>query len=528
MKPAKLLFIYAAEDEALAEALAWELHLQGVDVSLYSSGISENSFEDSVKLAEYAIVLLSVYSVKFIDLVKIINFSLSQKKRVIPVLISECDVPFAIRELPLVDYTEDNRLGIQRLLAQVEILDIIKKDGGVVNPDKSFGTGEVLTGGGIPSTEIQPRSDSVIAGYISRRGTRYRVGGMSDLNTSKPAALQNQATSLKGKVLYDIPDNMIVNSQYKCVVRIGENEKIVIDDDTFTPSAKIESIPIAGVMKVELIDIAEPAHFNIKTFSSGEQEVESESYTEWLFWVTPLTFGMFSLILKISVIKIIDGKERRKDIVFEKAVNITAQEQAPVAVTGIMGEPLKNVLDEKNVSITSPPVAFISYAHKDKVYFDIFVDYLKTQSGWEIWTDRNIEIGSGWYKQIQQSINDTDIAVLLVSAYFIDSAFIKEHEFNSFDKLKQQKPGFTFVPVLLRDVDFNRWENLSKMQFFVAYGDEYGIPDKKGQMVPFAKLCRFSNDGQLIPNDNIDTYFKNLVFHAEKDWLKAKRDMRFK
>ncbi len=38
-------------------------------------------------------------------------------------------------------------------------------------------------------------------------------------------------------------------------------------------------------------------------------------------------------------------------------------------------------------------------------------------------------------------------------------------------------------------------------------------------MIPFAKLCHFDNNGQLIPNDNLDTYFKNLVKKGEKDWL---------
>ncbi|HNP21288.1 MAG TPA: toll/interleukin-1 receptor domain-containing protein [Panacibacter sp.] len=346
----------------------------------------------------------------------------------------------------------------------------------------------------------------------------------------QPAAAAEAALPAKGKILYDIPDSMKLNKQQKCVVRIAKDELTAKDSDTFTDAVKMEDIVLSGVMKVELIDIAEPPHFTIKTISSAEQEVDAESYTEWLFWVTPLLSGVFDLILKVSVIKTIEGKERRKDLVFEKAINIAAAaEDAPVS-TGITTEPadtsndnLKNLADEKNVKVIEPPAVFISYAHKDKVYFDIFSDNLRSQSAWNLWTDRSIEIGTDWFSNIQQSIKDSDFAVLLVSADFISSAFIKQHEFAAFMELEKLKPGFAFLPVLLRDVDFTRWNELASLQFFVAYGDEYGIPEMRGKLIPFAKLCRFDNNSQLIPNDNIDTYFKNFVAKVDRDWLRTRK-----
>ncbi|MCY7421651.1 MAG: toll/interleukin-1 receptor domain-containing protein [Chitinophagaceae bacterium] len=218
---------------------------------------------------------------------------------------------------------------------------------------------------------------------------------------------------------------------------------------------------------------------------------------------------------------------------YTQSVNITASGATATNPSFIMPlvsqvstttkEPqLKELMKEKDVKELDPPSVFISYAHNDKTYFDIFIQYLQTHSGWKIWTDRNIEIGSDWFAAIQASIKESDIAVLLISANFISSGFIKEHEYYQFSSLQSTKPGFKFLPILLRDVDFTRWEDLAAMQLFVAYGDEYGVPEKRGVMIPFAKLCRFDNNGQLIPNDNIDTYFKNLVKKAEKDWLKNK------
>ncbi len=335
----------------------------------------------------------------------------------------------------------------------------------------------------------------------------------------------------KGKVLYDIPDKMIVHKPQKCLVRLGRNEAIVRDDDTFSPSVKIDAVPIYKVMAVDLVDISEPPKFSIKCISTPDQIVDDDTYSEWIFMVTPLSSGTITLFVKVSVVKIIDGKERRKELLFEKPVDITASESAtsnpliqPLVGGGISSDPqpLKDLLKEKDMKEMDPPVVFISYAHSDKQYFDVFLQYLQSQSGWKIWTDRKLEIGADWYESIQQSIKDSDLAVLLISGNFISSAFIKENEFAKFSDLNMQKPGFNFVPVLLRDVDFTRWQQLAKMQLFVAYGDEYGVPEKRGQMISFAKLCRFDNNNQPIPNDNLDTYFKNLVKKAETEWLKSK------
>jgi predicted nucleotide-binding protein len=80
---------------------------------------------------------------------------------------------------------------------------------------------------------------------------------------------------------------------------------------------------------------------------------------------------------------------------------------------------------------------FISYAHNDKTYFDIFLSNLKSQCDWDIWTDRNIEIGKDWFESIRQSMVQTDVAILLISPDFISSAFIKENEFKKFSELNE-------------------------------------------------------------------------------------------
>ncbi|WP_153800096.1 toll/interleukin-1 receptor domain-containing protein [Foetidibacter luteolus] len=365
----------------------------------------------------------------------------------------------------------------------------------------------------------EPPDDTVTTrtgGADGKKNSITRGGTSAKPKASRPKKTAQKPLLDEGKILYDIPGSMVVKKQQKCIVRIGKDEATIKDDDTFTEDAKVDRIKLAGLMRVELIDLADSPAFAIKSVSATEQPVDADSFTEWVFYVTPLASGTFPLVLKVSAIRTVDGKERVKDIVFEKPITIVSPQEKPAKEA----QQMKDLSGEKNVLQAGPPSAFISYAHKDKTYFDIFNEQLDTHSQWQLWTDRHIETGSGWFDQIQGSVAQSDFAVLLVSAAFIDSSFIKEHEVNRFFELQKANPGFSFLPVLLRDVDFIRWPELAALQFFTAYGDEYGVPEKKGQLIPFAKLCRFDNNGQLIPNDNIDTYIKNFVKKAETERLK--------
>jgi hypothetical protein len=171
---------------------------------------------------------------------------------------------------------------------------------------------------------------------------------------------------------------------------------------------------------------------------------------------------------------------------------------------------------------------FISYSHQDKKFFQMIEKGLKSHSAnsnffkWNLWDDREICIGTDWHKSIQEQINECDFAILLISSDFLSSEYVKTHEIENFIA-KQQKMEFLFFPILVRDCDFNSFEKLSKIQFFVAHGDDYGIRKKEGQLITFSELVKFDSDGIIIPNSHIDTYFKNLVNTIEKSLLIKKK-----
>jgi internalin A len=85
---------------------------------------------------------------------------------------------------------------------------------------------------------------------------------------------------------------------------------------------------------------------------------------------------------------------------------------------------------------------FISYSHRDKRLMEELLTHLKPllRSGSvKAWSDKQITAGSKWYDEIRGALNETSVAVLLVSPDFLASDFIHEHELGPI--LKEAKDG---------------------------------------------------------------------------------------
>lgn len=160
---------------------------------------------------------------------------------------------------------------------------------------------------------------------------------------------------------------------------------------------------------------------------------------------------------------------------------------------------------------------FISYAHKDEVYFELLKEGIESHSKssqiikWKIWCDKDIPIGSLWHEIIQNEIKDCNAAILLVSAKFLSSDYIRYEEFVNFLK-RSEENDFFFFPILLDDCDIKQWDNLPNRQFFSPKGKDYDLPNSSDAIMPYSRLVRFSQiDGTILPNSYRETYHKNCV-----------------
>lgn len=129
----------------------------------------------------------------------------------------------------------------------------------------------------------------------------------------------------KGSLLHRIPHSMKVGEETRCVVRVALDEDVIIKNIELDQHVVLKSVRISDVMQVELIDPSEAQPFSIRALNSAEQFVDEDDYTEWQFVVKPLMEGTHSLLLKVSVIELINEKERKREIVLEEKVVITTE-----------------------------------------------------------------------------------------------------------------------------------------------------------------------------------------------------------
>jgi Effector-associated domain 11 len=129
----------------------------------------------------------------------------------------------------------------------------------------------------------------------------------------------------KGVLLHNVPQKMTLQKETRCLVRIAYSELLARQDIPDSVIVEVTDVRLAEVMAVELVDPSGVPSFAIRTINDEEQLVISDDYTQWNFYVKPLREGQHPLMIKVSVVEIVKGIERRRDIVLEKEVLIVSE-----------------------------------------------------------------------------------------------------------------------------------------------------------------------------------------------------------
>ena len=117
---------------------------------------------------------------------------------------------------------------------------------------------------------------------------------------------------------------------------------------------------------------------------------------------------------------------------------------------------------------------FISYSHHDKKYLreDSLVGHLRAleqERVAEFWSDERITTGDLWNEEIKARIRDSQIALVLVSQAFLNSAYITKQEIPDFLRQRVDE-GMIIFPIILSACEWERHAWLRGTQFLPKGG----------------------------------------------------------
>lgn len=160
----------------------------------------------------------------------------------------------------------------------------------------------------------------------------------ADFEAATPTFGSSPDQPRRGALLHKIPRKMAVGKEEECIIRLAYERAVIANDLEITEEVEVREVTISKVMEAELIDPNEEPAFKIRSFSDEEQFLQEGEYTEWRFYVKPLRAGAFPLLLKITVVEVIAGKERLRNISWEETVQIVAAaEEVPEAAFASSG-----------------------------------------------------------------------------------------------------------------------------------------------------------------------------------------------
>lgn len=115
-----------------------------------------------------------------------------------------------------------------------------------------------------------------------------------------------------------------------------------------------------------------------------------------------------------------------------------------------------------------PVRVFVCYSHRDGDECQELVDYLSGLERFHFFSDHALEPGERWDGVIRDQLEQADIALFLVSRWFLDSPYIKEVELRRL--LERGESRVRLVPIMVGKVDLSTEPWLSALQVWPRDG----------------------------------------------------------
>lgn len=127
----------------------------------------------------------------------------------------------------------------------------------------------------------------------------------------------------------------------------------------------------------------------------------------------------------------------------------------------------RDLARKHNISVF--PLVFVSYSHKDVEWKNLLESHLRVLEQYfhmETWDDTQVPIGKDFKDEIIKAVESADAAILLISADFLSSGFIKHEEIPRIFEDKARD----VVPIIIRPCAWNLVKWLNQIQVHLADG----------------------------------------------------------
>lgn len=157
---------------------------------------------------------------------------------------------------------------------------------------------------------------------------------------------------------------------------------------------------------------------------------------------------------------------------------------------------LKKDIKKYSIKKKTAKTVFVSYSHVDKEYLERLQVHLKPfeKNGLiDLWIDTKIKVGEKWKEKIENALEKSAIAILLISADFLASDFIIDNELPPLLKSAEEK-GKIIVPVIVKPCRFTKDKNLSIFQSINDPKTPLSKMDENGKEEIYVKIADYVDD----------------------------------
>lgn len=128
MNTGTIFFSYSRQDSDFVIHLAQSLREAGAKVWLDQLDIQpgsrwDKSIEQALFKSNTLLIILSKASVESPNVMDEVSFALEENKRVVPILLEDCDIPFRLRRLQFADFTGNRNRALNTLIASLGLED---------------------------------------------------------------------------------------------------------------------------------------------------------------------------------------------------------------------------------------------------------------------------------------------------------------------------------------------------------------------------------------------------------------------